>query len=245
MTTEPRTAVIQTGVRQEFVGWHVTVNGRDLTTPQRRAVVVPTRALAAAIAAEIADKPGVLAGKGMADPALAPCFRIASGAVDVIAASGDGRASVERDLVGYATTDLVCIRADRPEELVARECAAWDPVCDWFAGRYGVRPAVAAGPLAVLQPGAVHAALAGAVAACDPFRLAALALATRAAGSVVIGLALCEGAMDADTAFAASVVEETYQEEKWGTDREAAKARAVKRLDFGQAVHFLELLAEA
>lgn len=245
MTTEPRTAAIQTGVRKESDGWHVTVNGRDLTTPQRRPVVVPTRALAAAIAAEIADKPGVLAGKGLANPALAPCFRIASGAIDVIAAGGDGRVSVERDLVGYGPTDLVCIRAERPEELVARERAAWDPVCDWFADRFGVRPAVAAGPLAVPQPDAVGEALAAAVAAHDPFRLAALALATRAAGSVVIGLALCEGAMDADTAFAASVVEESYQEEKWGADREAAKARAVKRLDLGQAVLFLELLSEA
>jgi chaperone required for assembly of F1-ATPase len=245
MTTEPRPAVLQTGVRQESGGWCVTVNGRDLATPQRRTVVVPTRALAAAIAAEIAEKPGVLAGKGLADPALAPCFRIASGAIDVIAADGDGRASVERDLVGYGPTDLVCIRAKRPEELVARESAAWDPVCDWFAGRYGVRPAVAAGPLAVPQPEAVGEALAEAVAARDPFRLAALALATRAAGSVVIGLALCEGALDADAAFAASVVEESYQEEKWGTDRESAKARSVKRLDLGQAVRFLELLAEA
>lgn len=244
MTTEPRVIRVETSVREVAGGWRLGVNGRDVETPQRRSVIVPTRALAAAIAAEIADNPGVLAGKGVADPALAPCFRIASGAIDVIAADPQGRLSVERDLVGYGTTDLVCIRAARPDELVARENSAWDPVCDWFAGRYGVRPAVAAGVLAVPQPDTVGEALAAAVAACDPFRLAAISLATRAAGSIIIGLALCEGAIDADTAIAAAVVEESYQEEKWGADREAAKSRAVKRLDLEQAVRFLGFLAE-
>jgi chaperone required for assembly of F1-ATPase len=244
VTTEPRIVRVETRVREGADGWRVTVNGREVATPQRNPVVVPTGALAAAIAAEIADNPGVLAGKGLADPALAPCFRIAAGAIDVIAADPQGRLSVERDLVGYGTTDLVCIRADRPDELVARENVAWDPVCDWFSRRFGVRLAVAAGVLAVPQPDAVGEALAAAVAARDPFRLAALSLATRAAGSVVIGLALCEGAIDADAAFAAAVVEESYQEEKWGADREAAKSRTVKRLDLEQAVRFLGLLAE-
>lgn len=244
MTTEPRIVRVETSVREGADGWRVGFNGRGLETPQHRPVVVPTRALAAAIAAEIADNPGVLAGKGLADPALAPCFRIAAGAIDVIAADPQGRLSVERDLVGYGATDLVCVRADRPDELVARENAAWDPVCDWFSRRFGARLAVAAGVLAVPQPDSVGQALSETVAARDPFRLAALSLATRAAGSVVIGLALCEGAIDADAAFAATVVEESYQEEKWGADREAAKSRAVKRLDLEQAVRLLGLLAE-
>jgi chaperone required for assembly of F1-ATPase len=241
---EPRIVRVETSVREGTGGWRVGFNGRGLETPQHRPIVVPTRALAAAIAAEIADNPGVLAAKGLADPALAPCFRIAAGAIDVIAADPQGRLSVERDLVGYGTTDLVCIRADRPDELVARENAAWNPVCDWFSRRFGARLAVAAGVLAVPQPDAVGQALSAAVAAHDPFRLAALSLATRAAGSVVIGLALCEGAIDAGTAFAAAVVEESYQEENWGADREAAKSRTIKRLDLEQAVRFLGLLAE-
>ena len=245
MTPKPPPLKLVMGVRDEQDGFLVTVNERAATTPRRNPVIVPTRALARAIKNELTAAPGILAGKGLNDPAAAPCFRIAAGAIDVVAPDITTRAGVERELTGYGATDLVCLRAERPAELVARECAAWDPLCHWFARRFGVSLALGTGVMALRQASAVADALAAAAAACDPFRLAALSLATRSAGSVVIGLALCEGEIDAEAAFAAAVIEETFQEEKWGADREAAAARAVKRLDLAQAARFVELLSEA
>lgn len=230
-------------VRAEAAGHLVTVNGRPALTPRGNPVRVPSVALARAIADELTATPGVLAGKGLADPTLAANFRIAAGAIDVIALA-DGRAEVERELLGYASTDLVCIRAAAPDALVAREAAAWDPFCDWFAGRFGVRLSLARGVFAASQPEPVIDALSDALAACDAFRLAALSLAVRASGSLVIGLSLLAGRVGPDAAFAASTLEATYQEDKWGADREAAEARAVKRLDLAQAARFVELLSE-
>jgi chaperone required for assembly of F1-ATPase len=235
---------IEAGVRPEAGGHLVTVNGRPAKTPRGNALIVPARALADAIAAEINVLPATLMGKGLADPAAAPNFRISAGAIDVVC-EADGRAEVEKELLGYAATDLVCIRADRPDELVAREDAVWGPLCSWFNERFGVGLVCARGLFAAPQPPAVAAALAAALAALDPFRLAVLSLATRSAGSIVVGFALCEGRIDADAAFAAATLEETFQEEKWGADHDAAKARQVKQLDLAQAARFLELLSEA
>jgi chaperone required for assembly of F1-ATPase len=128
---------------------------------------------------------------------------------------------------------------------LARESAAWDPLCAWFAARIGVPLALGSGVMAAPQSPALDPALAGAVAALDSFHLAALSLATRTAGSIVIGFALCEGVIDADTALAAAVIEDVFQEEKWGADAEAVRARAVKRLDLGHAARFVALLSEA
>lgn len=236
-------AKIKASVRAEAGGFLVIINGRPARTPRGYELVVPGAALARVIAAEIEAMPATLAGKGLNDPAAAPNLRIAAGAVDVIS-EADGRTEVERELVAYGATDLVCIRAAQPAALVARERATWDPLCDWFAQRFGVAPAMGVGVFAAPQPQALGVALKAAVAAYDPFRLAALSLATRSAGSIVIGLALCEGRIDADAAFAAAVLEEIFQEEKWGADREAVKARAVKHLDLVQAARFLELLTE-
>lgn len=245
MTRGPETVKVETGVAAGADGgFHVTANSRPATTPRGNVLAVPTRALAEAIAGEIREDPRRLAGKGLEDPAAAPNFRIAAGALDVIAGEAAARAALERDLAAYGETDLVCFRADGPEALTAREAAHWDPLCAWFGTRFGVPLAVTRGVMATPQAPAVAAALAELLGTLTAFDLAALSLATRAAGSIVIGLALVESRIDAEAAFAAAVLEEAWQAERWGEDAAAARARAVKRLDLQQAARFVELLSE-
>lgn len=224
-------------------GFAVLGSNRPLRTPRGHDLVVPTRGLAEAIREELTAHPGVLAGRGLNDPATTPNFRIAAGAIDVIAADAPARAQLERALVGYGATDLVCYRSPRPDALVVRESEAWDPLCAWFADRFGVRLAKTTGFDAVPCDARMDEILASALAQLDPFRLAAVSLAVHAAGSIVIGLALAEGRLDPEAAFATATVGELFQEETWGMDKDAAAARAVKRLDLEQAARFLALLA--
>ena len=86
-------------------------------------------------------------------------------------------------------------------------------------------------------------AFAGAVAAFDDFRLTGLSMATAVCGSLVIGLALLEGRLDADAAFAASQLDESYQIEQWGEDAEAAARRAALKEDLLAVERFLALRA--
>ena len=58
----------------------------------------------------------------------------------------------------------------------------------------------------------------------DPFRLAGLSLATTLTGSALIALALAEGALDVDAAWAAAHVDEDWNIAKWGEDAEAMRA---------------------
>ncbi len=224
-------------------GFVVLGSGRPLRTPRGHDLVMPTQGLAEAIREEVTAEPGVLAGRGLNDPAMAPNFRIAAGAIDVIAADGAARVQLETALVGYGATDLVCYRSPRPDALVAREAQAWDPLCAWFADRFGVRLAQTTGFDAVPSDTRLDEILAATLRAFDPFRLAAVSLAVHAAGSIVIGLALAEGRLEPEAAFAAATVGEVFQEETWGMDKEALAARTVKRLDLEQAARFLALLA--
>ena len=61
--------------------------------------------------------------------------------------------------------------------------------------------------------------------------LTALHALTAATGSVVIALALIEGRLDAEAAFAASELDESFQIEAWGEDSEAAKRREALAAD--------------
>ncbi len=233
---------IRIGVAATEGGVAVTVNGKPALTPGKHPLVVPGQALARTIAAELAEQPRLLTGKGLNDPALAPNFRIALGAIDLIAHTPGARAQTLADLAAYGETDLVCFRSPSPEGLAQAQEAAFSPLLDWFCDTFGASLNVTTGHRAVPQDAAALGAIEETITACDDFALAALALATRAAGSIVIGLALLHGAVDAEHAFAASVVDEVHQAERWGEDDEAALSRAGKALDLAQAARFLELL---
>ena len=215
-------------------GWGVRLDGRPLRTPARTEVVVPSQALAGAVAAEWdAQQPEV-------QPATMPLFRLAATALD---RTGTRREQVIAEVANYAGTDLLCYRADQPPALIARQSAIWQPLLDWAAGRYDAALAVTTGILPLPQSAGALRAFAAAVAAQDDFRLTALHALTTACGSLVIALAVLEGRIGADEAFAAAQLDETFQIEVWGEDAEAMRRRAVLAADIKAAARFLELLA--
>ncbi|HEX8256098.1 MAG TPA: ATPase, partial [Allosphingosinicella sp.] len=86
--------------------------------------------------------------------------------------------------------------------------------------------------------------LAAAVSARDPFRLAGLAPLVTVSGSLIIALALAEGAMSLEDGWAAATLDEAWQAEQWGEDAEASAALDARRKDFGAAARLLDLLRE-
>jgi chaperone required for assembly of F1-ATPase len=214
-------------------GWGVALDGRPLRTPAKRELRVPSERLANAIAAEWdAQTPDI-------HPETMPLTRLATTAIDRTAEKRD---EVAAEVANYAGTDLVCYRADHPPALVARQEAVWQPLIDWAAGRYDAGLAVTSGIVPLAQSPASLKVFAGVVATLDDFRLTALQAATTACGSLVIALALHEGRLDADAAFAASQLDETFQIEAWGEDSEAAQRRAALAADIQATARFLDLL---
>lgn len=213
-------------------GFAIMLDGRPVRTPGRRMLAVPSRALAEAIAAEWR------AQGDRVEPRSMPLTRLASTALDLV---GQRRPAIVDEIAAYAGTDLVCYRADAPAELAARQHAAWQPLLDWAAARYGAALVVTQGVVPRPQPPEALAALRRAVEAYDDMALVALHAATAAAGSLIVALALLDGRIDAAEAFAASQLDETFQIKKWGEDAEAARRRAALRDDLAQAAEFHRL----
>lgn len=215
-------------------GWGVALDSRPLRTPGKAATVVPSAALAAAIAAEWEAQ-----GEDVR-PAEMPLFRLAATAIDRTAGMRD---RVIAEVANYAGTDLVCYRADAPPALAARQRDVWQPLVEWAMQRYDAALAVTTGVVPAAQSPAALRAFAAAVGALDDFRLTALHALTGACGSLVIALALLEGRVSADQAFSASQLDETFQIEAWGEDAEAAERRRALAAEIAAAARFLQLLA--
>ena len=210
----------------------VALDARPVRTPGRVPLILPTKALAEAVAAEWRAVGETL------NPRAMPLTGLANAAIDRVAP--DPRAFAA-GLARYAESDLLCYRADAPEPLVARQAAAWDPVIAWAQRRYDVGLEVTTGIVHRAQPPATLARLGEAVAALDPFALAALSPVVTLTGSLLLALALVEGATTADAVWAAAHVDEDWQAEMWGEDALAAATRAARRAEFDAAVRFLLL----
>jgi len=221
------------GVTEAPEGFGVALDGKPVRTPAKRPLAVPTRALAEAIAEEW------LAQGETVDPKRLPLTRVASIALDLVAPR---REAVVAEVLKYAGTDLVCYRAEQPAGLAARQHAAWQPLIDWAAQTFDAPLTATASILPVPQPPATLKAFETAVAAYDTHRLAALHLATAACGSLVVALALIEGRLDAEAAFATAELDESYEIERWGEDAEQARRRKGLREDIALAARFVALL---
>jgi chaperone required for assembly of F1-ATPase len=211
----------------------VALDGKPIRTPGKRDLIVPTAALAAAIADEWNTQ------QGEVRPATMPLTRLATTTVDRVATQ---REAIILQTANYAETDLVCYRAAHPPALAARQQAAWQPLIDWAVLRYDARLAVTTGVIPKKQSAASLHALAAAVAQEDDFTLTAVHLATTACGSLIIALALLEGRLDAHEALAASQLDESFQIEGWGEDPEQTERRHALGADIEAAARFITVL---
>jgi chaperone required for assembly of F1-ATPase len=228
----------ETAVETGEGGHRVLLDGRPMRTPAKSVLVVPTRDLAEAIAAEWRGVPD----KGEINAAHLPLTRLAATGLDRVT---QRRAEVISDTAKYAGSDLLCYRATAPDSLVKLQHEAWQPLLDWAAERYGAKLVVANGIGFVDQPEESKTLLRDAVAAHGDLALSALYNLTHTAGSVVIALAVAERRLTTEQAFAAAQVDELYQIERWGDDPLAEKHREGVRKDIAASALFLELLRDA
>lgn len=225
----------QASVTREKNGWGIALDGKPLRTPARKALVLPTEALATAVAEEWNS-----AGESV-EPREMPLTGLANAAIDRIAPDPHALAG---GLSKYGETDLACYRADSPRELVSRQEERWDPLLAWARRRFDVDFRTTSGIVHVPQPEATLQRLGHGVASLDAFRLAGLSPLVTIGGSLVIALAVLEGAVTPEEAWNAVTVDERWQAEQWGVDPEAEAVLAARHRDFLAAARFLELISD-
>lgn len=224
----------EVSVERDGDGWGIMLDGRAVRTPARAALVVPTAALADAVADEWRSVEDEI------DPRTMPMTGLANAAIDRVAPERQAFAS---GLARYAEADLACYRSEWPPELAGRQERSWDELLAWGRRRYDVDFSTTTGLIHVPQPQATIDRLSQAVAELDAFHLAGLSPLVTAGGSLLAALAVLDNAIAPDAAWDAVSVDERWQLEQWGADKEAEAALDNKRRDFLAAARFLGLLA--
>jgi chaperone required for assembly of F1-ATPase len=220
----PKRFYSEVGIVPQDGGFGIALDGKPVRTPARAPLVVPTRALAALLAEEWRRQGAEI------NPGDMPITRMVNTAIDGVSRE---KAATKTEIAKFAGSDLICYRAAEPEALVAAQDAVWSPLLDHFRDRHRARFLCAEGVIFVEQPDESLAAIEALVAreGARPdgaLRLTALHALTTLTGSVLIALALAEGALGFDAAWAAAHVDEDHEWRLWGEDEEASARRAAR-----------------
>lgn len=214
-------------------GYRVELDGRPVRTPAKALMVVPTKSMAEAIAAEWDAQTEEVKPESM------PITRSANAALDKVSAQFDEVADM---LSAYGGSDLLCYRADSPVELTKRQSDEWDPILDWAEGRFCTRLVCGFGVMPVNQSDESLRVLRGHVGALSPFEIAAFHDLVGISGSLVLAFAVTEGHLTAQDAWLKSRVDELWQEEQWGPDDEATVLANHKQGEFLMAARIYQML---
>ena len=215
-------------------GWRITLDGRPIKTQGKRAQVLPSAAMAEALAAEWAAQ-----GEEINADTF-PGRDLADYAIDVIAAAP---AEIIAGILPYGDTDTLCYRGEAGEALHQRQLAVWEPILTAAERRWDVHFERVEGIIHRPQPPATMARMQAVLAAQNPFTLAALATMSSLAASLVIALSALEPEADVAALWDAANLEEYWQAELWGRDAEAEALRARRKSAFEMAVRFAGMAA--
>ncbi|MCI2394422.1 ATP12 family protein [Aliiroseovarius sediminis] len=210
-------------------GYTVELDGRSIKTPAKTLLQVPTLALAEAIVGEWD------AQQDKIDPSTMPVTRTANSALDKVTLQFVEVADL---LAAYGDSDLLCYRANQPMELVARQDEQWNPLLDWAADHLGARLRPVAGVMHHPQDHEALTRLADRVHSMTVFELAGFHDIVAISGSLVLAMAVADEKLTVDEAWTLSRLDETWQQEQWGVDEEAAKLAEKKHTEIKNAAWF-------
>ncbi len=220
-------------VSEKPSGFSVLLDGRAVKTPAKAELIVPSEALADAIAEEWNAQAGEI------DPSLMPFTRSANAALDKVTPQ---RVEVAQMLAEYGDSDLLCYRAEGPEGLIERQAATWDPYLDWAAEHLNARLKPRVGLMHDAQDSDALKALHKRTLDLDAFELTAFHDLVSMTGSLVLGFAAIYDVREADEIWSASRVDEDWQIEQWGIDEEAQQVARHKNKEFLHAKAFFDAL---
>ena len=216
-------------------GVQIKLDDQLALTPSGNIICLPSFPLASNIVLELNNQQKKLDFEAM------PLLQIACTAIDFIASK---RHEVVAHVAKYAETDMLCYRVDPTSDLGASQKQIWQPILDGVALKFDITLFITLDIAPIQQPQSSLLLIKKIINTLDEHYLAPLVVATEAAGSVIVGLALLFNNISLSTAIRASQLDEIHQEQKWGYDEELAQSLAKISRELSIAHQYISLLNE-
>ena len=221
--------------REDSEGYALLLDGKPIKTKAGQPLVAPSELIANEAVQEWANQADVI------DPDTMPITQILNTKIDRISIE---RNAMTRAILKYLDTDLLCYLADQPKELAELQNKKWAQWRNWAETKFGHTIETTSGIQALSQPAGLHQVIEKHVHDLDDDRFTILQIIVPLSGSLILGLALVDGAVNAKDVYEACFVEEDFKDtlhnaEKYGTDPYTDKKRHASLRDLKACAAYL------
>lgn len=220
-------------------GFNILLDGRPIKTPNKAELTAPSQKLADLAAAEWDAQEETI------EPNSMPVTQLLNTKIDRVTRD---RADMEVLVCNYIDTDLLCYRAEKPEELVKRQNDLWQRWLDNFSKKHNVIFQTTTGLAALKQADQIHGVIKNETRAMDDDRFTILQMLTPACGSIILASAFVNGEANEDDVLACAFLEENYKydlynEDVHGGDPLTEKKKKSLKADLDAARNYLDALS--
>lgn len=219
-------------VAEDDEGYCLHLDGRVLHSPLRAKLVTPFKSLAEAVVSEWDAQAEYI------DPATMPLTKLLNTCIDRVSSNPE---QIVDGLLQYLDTDLLCYRAAGPETLVERQSKVWQPVLDWLSATHSIALPVATGIVPVSHPPDIKTRMRAVLLSFEPPMLTAVQGVAALTSSLTLALAMVAGRLSGAEVSAAANLDEFWQMERWGEDKESRDRLNRLQSDVISVERFLQL----
>ena len=168
-------------------------------------------------------------------------FGIFSTAIDRIV---NDRVLYINEIMKFVDTDLICYKADKPDELVELQNKHWDPILLIIKNYIGEEIEVFTGIMPRTQNIQVHNKIKKLIHNFSNIELSILHRLTNIIGSIFISLCVIKGDILKKHICQLCFLDELWQAENWGVEEEAAKKRDKVSKELKKIINLVNYLKE-
>ena len=213
----------------------VLLNGKQLKTPLRKKIVIPSEDIFKKIKKEFSKIKSEINYSDM------PIFSMVLAIIDKI---NPNRKNLHDELIKYSMNDLICYRVSKSENeiLYNLQVKKWNKWIEWAENFFSIKLLISESIMPVNQNDDTSRKVLNILNDLDSWEFGCLYQSTKLSGSFFLGFAYISKIINVKQFFSLSFLEELYQIEKWGSDYESSIRhksilRELKKID-----KFLKLL---
>jgi len=213
--------------------FHLLLDNKKLTTPMKKELVLPSEILVNEVLREWDQNSDNI---NIDDLVF---YGVLSTAIDKVNLKKDPYVN---DIIDFIDTDLICYRAESPNDLIALQNKSWNPILLLIEKYIDVKIKVFKGVMPSNQDQKVHTEIKKLISNLSDVQISVLHRITNLIGSIFLSLCILKKDLLKEDAFECSFLDELWQAKNWGHEEDASIKRNKIRLELNRLIHFVNCI---
>ena len=213
--------------------YEILLDENVLKTPMKKKITIQNSKIAEEIYKEWNQDKNILDTDAMI------FYGIISTSIDKIS---NNRILYVNEILNFIDTDLICYRAEEPNDLVQWQSKNWDPILLKVEKYINNKIDVFKGIMPLKQNKGIKFKITKFLTKFSDLESIALHKITNITGSVFLSLCILNNDIIKEKVFQLAHLDELWQAENWGYEEEASKNREKINIQLNRTMYFLDCL---